>query len=194
MAESHWTTDERGFSLIETITATSLMAVALVSLAQLFIVATNANRGARTTTFATVLAQQKMEQLRGLAWGFDTIGLPISDTTSDVSVTPAAADGGKGLTPSPQGPDGALHKNTAGYVDYVDSQGATLGGGDAVPPNTVYIRRWSIEPLPTNPNNTLVLQVLVTRVANRGAADTAADVKRLPEEARIVSVKTRKAS
>ena len=29
--------------------------------------------------------------------------------------------------------------------------------------STVYVRRWSVEPLPTNPNNTLILQVLVVQ-------------------------------
>ena len=51
-----------------------------------------------------------------------------------------------------------------------------------------------MEPLPTNPNNTLVLQVLVTRTRSRGSADQAVGVNRLPDEARIISVKTRKAT
>ena len=55
----------------------------------------------------------------------------------------------------------------------------------------MYIRRWSVEPLPTNPNNTLILQVLVFLNRDRGDAD-AGNVARLPEEARLVSVKTRK--
>ena len=54
-----------------------------------------------------------------------------------------------------------------------------------------FIRRWSVEPLPTNPNNTLILQVLVTRNRNRGDAD-AGNVARQNEEARLMSVKTRK--
>jgi hypothetical protein len=64
------------------------------------------------------------------------------------------------------------------------------------PPNTVYVRRWSVEPLPTNPNNTLILQVMVTRWRARGTADTdqSGGGKRLPDEARVISVKTRKAS
>ena len=45
----------------------------------------------------------------------------------------------------------------------------------------------------TNPNNTVVLQVLVTRSTNRGSAD-AGKVDRLPDEARIITVKTRKAT
>ena len=116
-----------------------------------------------------MLAQQKMEQLRGLMWGFDMIGLPLSDTTSDLTVVPEQPQGGPGLTPSP---DGALRNNFDGYCDFLDGSGQSLGGGMAAPPNTVYVRRWSIEPLPTNPNNTLILQVMVTRWRERGVADT----------------------
>jgi prepilin-type N-terminal cleavage/methylation domain-containing protein len=183
----------RGFSLVETLVATTIMTVALASLAQLFLISTKANQSARLTTNPTVLAQQKMEQLRGLTWGFDMIGLPLSDTTSDLTVVPEQPQGGPGLTPSP---DGALRNNVDGYCDFLDGSGQSLGGGTAAPPNTVYVRRWSIEPLPTNPNNTLILQVMVTRWRERGVADTetAGEGRRLPDEARILSVKTRKAS
>jgi hypothetical protein len=167
------------------------MSVALTSLAQLFLISTRANQNARFTTFASVLAQQKMEQLRGLTWGFDTLGLPLSDTTSNLTVVPELPTGGPGLTPSP---DRTLGRNVDGYCDFLDERGLSLGGGTNPTPNTVYIRRWSIEPLPTNPNNTLILQVLVTRWRSRGAADAATAVGRLPDEARIISVKTRKAT
>ena len=169
------------------------MTVALASLAQLFLISTRANQSARLTTNASVLAQQKMEQLRALTWGFDIIGLPLSDTTSDLTVVPEQPQGGPGLTPSP---DGTLQNNVDGYVDFIDGRGQSLGGGTNPPPNTVYVRRWSVEPLPTNPNNTLILQVMVTRWRARGVADTeqAASGRRLPDEARVISVKTRKAS
>jgi hypothetical protein len=49
-----------------------------------------------------------------------------------------------------------------------------------------------VEPLPTNPNNTLIIQVLVTRRRDRGTADIGS-VARAPEEARLITVKTRKA-
>jgi prepilin-type N-terminal cleavage/methylation domain-containing protein len=192
LAKSSFSND-RGFSLVETLVATTIMTVALASLAQLFLISTKANQSARLTTNASVLAQQKMEQLRGLMWGFDMIGLPLSDTTSDLTVVPEQPQGGPGLTPSP---DGALRNNFDGYCDFLDGSGQSLGGGTAAPPNTVYVRRWSIEPLPTNPNNTLILQVMVTRWRERGVADTetAGEGRRLPDEARILSVKTRKAS
>jgi len=186
---------EQGFSLLEVLTATTIMAVGLTALAQMFVVSTNSNHSAKATTYAAVLAEQKMEQLRALSWTFDNLGLPLTDSQTNTTVSPEQAAGGVGLTPSPIG---TLSRDTTGYCDYVDKNGVTLGGGaanpPAAPPGTTYIRRWSIEPLPTNPNNTIVLQVLVTRWRDRGRADTNTGVTRLPDEARIVSVKTRKAT
>ena len=167
------------------------MAASIAGLGQLFAVSVLSNRTARNTTFASVLATQKMEQLRGLTYGFDTLGLPLTDTSTNLAVNPLSPTGGKGLSPSPTG---ALRANTDGYVDYLDVYGKTVGtGGTTIPNGTTYIRRWTIEPLPTNPNNTVVLQVLVTRSTNRGTAD-AGKVDRLPDEARIITVKTRKAT
>lgn len=162
------------------------MSIALVSLAQLFAIATRANTTSRFTTRAGVLAEQKMEQLRSLTWGFDSIGLPFTDTSSDISVLPEAPTGGTGLSPSPAG---TLTDNTPGFVDFLDARGRWIGTGTGPPPGTLYIRRWSIEPLPTNPNNTLVLQVVVTQNRNVG---TAAAPARGPDQARLISIKTRK--
>ena len=166
------------------------MATALVTLGQMFAISVANNRSARTGSYANVLAQQKLEQLRGLTWGFDIIGLPISDTTTDTTAAIESPTGGTGLNPSPAG---TLTSNTPGYVDYVDQFGNILGGGATPLPKTVYVRRWSIEPSPLNPNNTLIIQVLVTRTVSRGSADTAGSTRRLSEEARLATVKTRKA-
>lgn len=188
MALASFRRNSAGFSLPEVMVSTFLLSTALVSLAQLFAMSTAANLSARTTTFAAVLAQQKMEQLRGLTWGFDPLGLPYSDTSTDLSIWPDAPRGGTGLAPSPAT---ALNQNSPGYVDYLDEYGRWVGTGAQAPDRTVYVRRWSIEPLPTNPNNTIILQVLVTRHRNRGSADAGA-VARLPNETRLVSLKTRK--
>lgn len=175
----------------------AILSVGLLSLAQLFALSTRSNLGSRSTTYTATLAQQKLEQLRGLTWGFDTLGLPVSDLTTDLTAvaqqsgcpTPAGGGTGVGLSPSPSG---SLITNVPGYVDYLDVNGCVLGGGSSAPNGTVYIRRWSVEPLPTNPNNTLILQVLVTLRTNRGVAADAGNVTRLPEEARLMTVKTRK--
>jgi prepilin-type N-terminal cleavage/methylation domain-containing protein len=193
LAKSHCT-EEAGFSLIEVLAAMVILTVALVSLAQLFALSTRSNFSSRSNTYAAMLAQQKMEQLRGLTWGYDILGLPVSDYTTDTSASlalagcPTSAGGAStGLSPSPWG---TLQQNTPGWVDYVDQNGCIVSGATATAA-AVFTRRWSVEPLPSNPNNTLILQVLVTRRSERGAAD-AGNVTRLPEEARLMSVKTRK--
>jgi prepilin-type N-terminal cleavage/methylation domain-containing protein len=179
----------RGFSLLEVLFALAVLSVALTGLAQLFTVAARANASARATTYAVVLAQQKMEQLRGLAFGFDTMGNAVTDLDTDITVQPELPGVGTGLQPSPPG---TLDENTVGYVDYIDASGAWLGGAAAVPPpGTAYIRRWSVESLPSS-SSTIVLQVLVIRASHRTAADHS--VRRRPDEARMISVKTRKAS
>lgn len=58
---------ERGFSLIETLVATTIVIVGLSGLAQLFVVSSVANLGAKSATVATMLAQDKMEELVALA-------------------------------------------------------------------------------------------------------------------------------
>ena len=169
--------------------ATTVLTVGVAALAQLFAISTRANFSAKTTTAASILAQQKMEQLRGLTWGFDTLGLPLSDYSTDVTVVPETPTGGRGLTPSP---GDSLKTNADGYCDFLDRYGNSLGGGVVAPVGTVYVRRWSVEPLPTNPNNTLILQVLVSQPKDR-SDDLTTNTRRLPDEARIISVKTRKA-
>jgi type II secretory pathway pseudopilin PulG len=180
---------EAGFSLTETLIATMLLATALVSTAQMMVIASRSNINAQRSTFAATLAGEKMEQLRSLAWGFDEIGLAISDYTTNLAVDPPTSDG-VGLSPSPAD---ALAANLDGYVDYVDRFGSTLGGGTEPPDNAVYVRRWSVEPLPTNPNNTLILQVLVFSIGDRAADGQGVVLDRVADEARLVSIKTRKA-
>ena len=79
---------ESGFSLIEVMVATGLLATAIVTLAQLFALSTQTNVASRNTTYASVLAEQKIEELRALAWGFDTQGLALSDMTTNTTVSP----------------------------------------------------------------------------------------------------------
>jgi prepilin-type N-terminal cleavage/methylation domain-containing protein len=172
-----------GFSLLEVVVSVAILVVALSALAQLSAAAAHANTSARTATFATVLAAQKIEQLRALTWGFDAAGQPESDTTTDVSVVPPRANAGVGLSPSPAG---SLGHNLTGYYDFLDAHGRSLGGNALVPDAALYVRRWSIEPLPSSPDNTLVLQVLVTRVR-----DTDGTARIRPDEARMATLKTR---
>ncbi|MEO6212118.1 MAG: prepilin-type N-terminal cleavage/methylation domain-containing protein [Vicinamibacterales bacterium] len=182
----------RGFSLVEVLISMGLLTVVSLGVAQVFAISTRANQVAKGQTSTTVLAEQKMEQLRGLTWGFDTLGqgLPVSDTSTSLSVYPPTATGA-GLNPSPVD---TLDQNRAGHVDFLDAHGTYVGTGTTVPVSASYIRRWSIQPLPTNPNNTLILQVLVTPVSNEaGRVSGPGPRQRMAGDAVLVSIKTRKA-
>jgi hypothetical protein len=169
-----------------------LMTVSL-GVAQLFAVSIKANQVARGQTSTTALAAQKMEQLRSMTWGFDLqgLGLPVTDTTTDLSRYPHTANG-SGLNPSPAG---SLEENLTGYHDFLDITGAWVGTGLPAPSNAVFVRRWAIVPLPTNPNNTIILQVLVSAVSDENARVAGPDGrKRMAGDTLLTSVKTRKAS
>src|SRR3982751_3472176 len=185
--------NSRGFSRVEVLVAMGLLTVVSLGVAQLFALSTRANVIAKGQTSTTAMAEQKLEQLRSLTWGFDLTGqgLPVSDTTSNLTVSPPTQDG-SGLNPSPVD---SLEQNMAGFVDFVDGGGAWVGTGTKAPATAVYIRRWSIQPLPTNPNNTLVIQVLVTPVASELARVSSAFSRtRMAGDALLVTVRTRKAS
>jgi prepilin-type N-terminal cleavage/methylation domain-containing protein len=62
----------RGFSLIEVLVATALIVVALTGLAQVFVIATAAGNHARAKTIATILAQEKLDDL--VEWAADPGG------------------------------------------------------------------------------------------------------------------------
>jgi prepilin-type N-terminal cleavage/methylation domain-containing protein len=194
MASARFNSSSRGFSLIEVIISMGLLTVVSLGVAQIFAMSTRANYVARGQTSTTAMAEQKLEQLRGLTWGFDPQGqgLPLSDTTTNLAVSPTTATG-FGLNPSPSD---SLDRNTAGYVDFLDTNGTWVGTGTTPPGTAMYIRRWNIKPLPTNPNNTLVLQVIVSPIASEAArvAGPTDTRTRMATDALLVTVKTRKAS
>ena len=83
---------ERGFSLVETLVSIGLLTTVAIGVAQLFAVSTSANLRATSATSTALLATQKMEQLRGLTWGFGdetARGLPVTDTTSNLGNRPS---------------------------------------------------------------------------------------------------------
>jgi prepilin-type N-terminal cleavage/methylation domain-containing protein len=183
----------RGFSLVEVLISMGLLTAVSLGVAQLFALSTRNNLIAKGQTSTTAMAEQKLEQLRGLTWGFDLAGqgLPLTDTTTNLAVSPPEHNG-TGLNPSPAD---ALERNTDGFVDFLDANGQWVGTGSTPPGTAAYIRRWSITPLPTNPNNTIVIQVLVTPVASEAArVESAYTRTRMAGDALLITVKTRKAS
>jgi prepilin-type N-terminal cleavage/methylation domain-containing protein len=155
-----------GFSLIEVLIATSIIAIALTALAQLLTVATRANVAARATTGAAIAARQKMEELRSLAWGVDAFGFDVSDD---------------GLRSSPEE---SLTTSEPGYCDFLDASGRALGTGRAPPAGTAIVRRWSIVSMPGRANRTLILQVVAFPW---NGAD-----RPPPEAVRLTAIRTRR--
>ena len=193
MVSAKFNSNSRGFSLIEVVISMGLLTTVALGVARLFAMSTKANLTARGTTSTTMMAAQRLEQLRSLTWGFDLegMGLPVTDSSTNFAVTPPAQNG-TGLNPSPTT---SLDVNTAGFVDFLDQNGAWVGTGTTVPTAAVYIRRWSIQPLPTNPNNTIIIQVLVTPVSSEARRlDLAVARTRLRGDSLLTSLKTRKAS
>ena len=180
---------EAGFTIVEVLIALMLVASIATGVAQLFHVAVASTQSARHQTSTSALAVQKLEQLRALRWTLapDT-GLPDHDASTDLSTDPAT-NTGAGLSSSPAG---TLAANTPGYVDYLDARGTWVGTGATPPGRAVYIRRWSINPLPSDPGNTLLLQVLVTTIRRANQASVGSGERfRLPDEALVAAVRTR---
>lgn len=151
-----------GFTLLEVLIAIVLLATAVVTTAGLVTMAGASVRVARTHTLTALLASDKMEDLRALPWA------------SLVALSPS--------------PAGALQRDEAGYVDYLDGTGRWVGATPVA--RAVYVRRWSLQPLPEDPDGTLILQVLVVPVAYRGSASVRAAA--VPGAVVLVSVRTRK--
>ena len=153
-----------GFTVLELVVALAVLTVVVLSVVQVTIYTARAVAVARQLTMGALLAADKLEQLRGLVWAYDASGLPIGDTQSDVTVDPERSSGGAGLRPSPAY---ALVHNVAGYCDFVDPRGRSLGGGSEPPPGTAFVRRWAIAPLGASLDS-LVIQV---RALDRATAD-----------------------
>ena len=162
-------TSERGFSLIETMIALTILLVVALSILPLGVIATTTteNQGhleARVTEYA----QDKLEQLLVLASG---------DSISDTRVFPAADVGGSGLavggSSNPAAPVNL-------YVDYLDIDGTLFAPAAAAPANWYYKRVWRVEAVSATLKRITVTATVRTAVGRLG---------RVPQ-ATLISLKT----
>jgi hypothetical protein len=129
-----------GFSLVEALIASLLIASAVVGLAHLVALAARQSLASRQAASALTIAQAKLEQLRRAAWTYDAAGLRVSSAM---------------LLPSP--PE-SLREDAGGYVDFADGFGRVV-----TPPVEIahFARRWAIATLDESDVDTLLLQVCV---------------------------------
>ncbi|HWI19687.1 MAG TPA: type II secretion system protein [Vicinamibacterales bacterium] len=112
----------RGFTLFETLVATGILVTALAGVAQLFVLGSQLARKSTATGVALLAAQNKLESLQGLTFGFDPNG---------------NAETAPGLEPSP---DRSLNENTDSCFEWLDSSGETQEEADGA----AFVRRWRI--------------------------------------------------
>ncbi len=151
--------DQRGIALPEAMMATLILASGLLSLSYVSLASARVLASIRAHAVQTMLAREKVEQLRGLAWS-SADGAAVSDTFTDTGAANDTA-GGTGLSPSP---GGTLLDDTAGYCDFFDADGRWVGEGVPAPRDAVWARRWAIHGLAADPD-TLVIEAVVVPLA-----------------------------
>jgi prepilin-type N-terminal cleavage/methylation domain-containing protein len=180
---------DRGFTLIEVLIALGLLVVTAAGVSVLLVIALRDSLSAREQSKTMVLAEGRVEELRGLRWGVDAAtGLPDSDFTTDLSRSPPDSSG-NGLAASPAG---SLEADTPGYVDYLDADGVWVGTGSSPSASAVFIRRWHIAPLPSDPDTLLIRVLVTTRGRDANGVGAGQPRTRRAGEALVTTLRTRK--
>lgn len=138
----------RGFTLVETLIATGLLVTAIAGLAQLFALSVRFTRDSGQFAVALAGAQDKLEALRGLRFGYDEGGRSVTDPRLNAS------------------PMTSLSGDVEGCVDWLDASGAALPDAHG----SEYVRRWRITTITAEEPETIAIDVCVfsIRAANRG--------------------------
>ena len=137
----------RGFTLVETVIATAVLITALAGIAQLFALSARFMRDSSRSGAVLVAAQDKLEMLGALRFGYGDDGAPVTDPR---------------LNPSRQT---SLHENVDSYFDWLKDDGS---GGDERASS--FVRRWRITPIAANEPAAIAIDVCVysTRVFTSG--------------------------
>ena len=138
---------------METLVAAGILVTALAGIAQLFVLGTQLSRQASASGMALVVAQDKLEHLRGLRFAFDADGSPITDS---------------GLNESPSD---SLHADREPYRDWVDASGAA--SVDAV--DAIFARRWRITSAGAASPEAITIEVCVFAMPVAGRGPQGAD-------------------
>lgn len=129
--------DQDGFSLIEVMVAVLILTVGLLALAQMMVVATNANALAGRMTASAALAKQHLELLKAAPFYTN----PASPSVG--AINPLLAAGGD------------LESNQNGYFQLYNADGEPVDPGDG----SLFVVRWQIERL-VDPKGDMPLAML----------------------------------
>jgi type II secretory pathway pseudopilin PulG len=136
----------RGFTLLEALIASALVATAVVACVHLVTMAASQTLSVRRTTAAHLLAQSKLEALRAAEWRYDIDGRRVSSDELNRS------------------PPWSLRDDIDGWVDELDRFGAPVDRGQT----PFYRRRWAIEQFTDVDPDTLVVRVCVFALGGLG--------------------------
>jgi type II secretory pathway pseudopilin PulG len=130
---------DRGFTLFETLIATGILVTALAGVAQLFVLGGQLAKKSSASGVALLAAQNKLELLRGLTFGFDANG--------NVQTAPD-------LEPSPER---SLNENMSPFLEWLDSSGEVQDEQEGA----AFVRRWRIARLDAQTPDVITIEVCV---------------------------------
>ncbi len=155
-----------GFSLIEVMIAIVILTVGLLSLAQMMVVATNANAVAGRMTASAALAKQQLELLKAAPFYTNPANPSVA------SINPVLASGGD------------LDANDPGYSQFYDADGQAVGAAN----QALYVVRWQITRIVDPNDNDMPLAML--RIAARCLPASESGIYLGVGDARLVTFRT----
>ena len=154
-----------GFSLIEVMIAIVILTVGLLSLAQMMVVATNANAVAGRLTASSALAKQQLELLKAAPFYTNPANPSVG------AMNPLLLSGGD------------LDSNDAGYFQLYNADGQPVAPGGG----SLFVVRWQIDRL-VDPKGTMPLAML--RITVRCLPSAEAGIYLGVADARFVTFRT----
>ena len=144
-----------GFTLIETVVATGILITTLVGIAQLLALSIGSTRDGGVQGAALIAAQDKIEELRSLAFTYG----PLSEPITAAGLAPASGQ--------------SLAEDTPGFVDLLDHEGGVVAGEVR---GAAFTRRWRITAIDHLQPEALAVEVCVFRWPAMAQAPLSADV------------------